>query len=99
MGTTTAASTVRRGGGRPRPAGDHRRPRYASQPGAGRILLGVLVGLLVGFIASFLPGFLYAVLTGRNLDLPAGVLGLLLLVAVPLGGVLGGLRAAPRTMR
>jgi hypothetical protein len=35
---------------------------------------------MVGFIAPFLPGFLYAVLTGRNLDLPAGILGLLLLV-------------------
>jgi hypothetical protein len=72
-------------------------PRQSA--GAGRILLGVLVGLLVGFIAPFLPGFLYAVLTGRDLDLPAGVLGLLLLVAVPLGGVLGGLRAARRTRR
>ena len=27
-------------------------------------------GLVVGFIAPFLPGFLYAVLTGRDLDLP-----------------------------
>jgi hypothetical protein len=49
------------------------------------------------FITPFLPGFLYAVLTGRDLDLPAGILGLLLLVAVPLGGVLGGLWAARRT--
>jgi hypothetical protein len=55
--------------------------------------------VLLGFIAPFLPGFLYAVLTGRDLDLPAGILGLLLLVAVPLGGVLGGLRAARRTKR
>jgi hypothetical protein len=54
---------------------------------------------LVGFIAPFLPGFLYAVLTGRNLDLPAGIIGLLLVVAVPLGGVLGGLRAARRARR
>jgi hypothetical protein len=67
--------------------------------GAGRILLGVLVGVVVGFIAPFLPGFLYAVLTGRDLDLPAGILGLLLVVAVPLGGVLGGLRAARGTRR
>jgi hypothetical protein len=54
---------------------------------------------VVGFIAPFLAGFLYAVLTGRDLDLPAGVLGLLMLVAVPLGGVLGGLRAARRSRR
>jgi hypothetical protein len=67
--------------------------------GAGRVLLGVLLGVLVGFIAPFLPGFLYAVLTGQDLDLPAAVLGLLLLIAVPLGGVLGGLRAARRAKR
>jgi hypothetical protein len=41
-------------------------------------------------MAPFLPGFLYAVLTGRDLDLPARVLGLLLLVSVPLGSLLGG---------
>ena len=67
--------------------------------GAGRILLGALLGVLVGFIVPFLPGFLWAVLTGQNLDLPAAVLGLLLLIAVPLGGVLGGLRASRRTRR
>lgn len=55
--------------------------------------------MVVGFIAPFLPGFLYAVLAGRNLDLPAGIIGLLLVVAVPLGGVLGGLRAARRARR
>ena len=67
--------------------------------GAGRILLGALLGVLVGFIVPFLPGFLWAVLTGQDLDLPAAVLGLLLLIAVPLGGVLGGLRASRRTRR
>jgi hypothetical protein len=56
-------------------------------------------GRAVGFIVPFLPGFLYAVLTGQDLDLPAAVLGLLLLIAVPLGGVLGGLRASRRTRR
>jgi hypothetical protein len=61
--------------------------------------LGVLLGALVGFIAPFLPGFLYAVLTGQDLDPPAALLGLLLLVAVPLGAVLGGLRAARRPRR
>jgi hypothetical protein len=67
--------------------------------GAGRIILGVLLGILIGFIAPFLPGFLWAVLTGRSLDLPAAVLGLLLLIAAPLGGVLGGLWAARSTRR
>jgi hypothetical protein len=67
--------------------------------GAGRVLLGVLLGVLVGFIAPFLPGFLYAVMTGRELDLPSALLRLLLLAAVPLGGVLGGMRAARRTKR
>lgn len=72
-------------------------PRQSA--GAGRVLLGVLLGVVVGFIVPFLPGFLWAVLTGQSLDLPAAVLGLLLLIAVPLGGVLGGLRAARRTKR
>ena len=40
----------------------------------------MLLGVLVGFIVPFLPGFLWAVLTGQNLDLPAAVLGLLLLI-------------------
>jgi hypothetical protein len=61
--------------------------------------MGVLLGVLVGIIVPFLPGFLWAVLTGESLDLPAGILGLLLLIAVPLGGVLGGLRAARRSRR
>ena len=74
-------------------------PPPPQSAGAGRILLGVLLGVLVGLIVPFLPGFLWAVLTGQNLDLPAAVLGLLLLIAVPLGGVLGGLRAARRTKR
>jgi hypothetical protein len=74
-------------------------PHPPPQPPAstGRILLGVLIGLLLGCIVPFLPTFLYAVLTGEGLDLPAGVLALVLLVAVPLGGVLGGHRAARST--
>jgi hypothetical protein len=87
------------GWGLPPPGWGPPPPPPRQSAGAGRILLGVLVGLLVGFIAPFLPGFLYAVLTGRDLDLSAGVLGLLLLVAMPLGGVLGGLRAAHRSRR
>jgi hypothetical protein len=59
----------------------------------------VLLGVLVGLVVPFLPSFIYAVLTGQDLDLPSPVLGLLLLVAVPLCGVLGGLRAARRTRR
>ena len=99
MGTTTAvASTVWRVGATPARVGTTAAPA-ASVGRGGRILLGVLVGLLVGFIAPFLPGFFYAILTGRDLDLSAGVLGLLLLVAMPLGGVLGGLRAARRRRR
>jgi hypothetical protein len=85
------------GGWGPPPTGWGPPPRQSA--GAGRVLLGVLLGMVVGFIAPFLPGFLWAVLTGQDLDLPAAVLGLLLLVAVPLGGVLGGLRAARRTRR
>jgi len=88
------------GWGPPPPGGWGPPPQPPRQSaGAGRVLLGVLLGVLVGFIAPFLPGFLYAVLTGQDLDLPAAVLGLLLLIAVPLGGVLGGLRAARRTKR
>jgi hypothetical protein len=87
------------GWGPPPPGWGPPPPPPRQSAGAGRILLGVLVGLLVGFIAPFRPGFLYAVLTGRDLDLSAGVLGLLLLVAMPLGGVLGGLRAARRSRR
>jgi hypothetical protein len=102
METTTAAArttpTVWRMGPPP-PGWGSPPPPPRQSVGAGQILLGVLVGVVVGFIAPFLPGFLYAVLTGRDLDLPAGILGLLLLVAVPFGGVLGGLRAARRTRR
>jgi hypothetical protein len=86
--------------GPPPPGGRGPPPQPPQQSaGAGRVLLGVLLGVLVGFIAPFLPGFLYAVLTGQDLDLPAAVLGLLLLIAVPLGRVLGGLRAARKTKR
>ncbi len=57
-------------------------------------MFGVLVGGFLGFFAPFLPGFLYAVLTGGTLDLSAGVLALLMLITLPGGAVLGGLRAA-----
>jgi hypothetical protein len=53
------------------------------------------VSTVVGFFAPFLPGFLYALFTGQRLDLPTVLLGLLVLIAVPLGG----LRAARSTRR
>jgi hypothetical protein len=73
------------------------RPRQSAS--AGRIVLGAVVGALLGFVVPFLPTFLYAVVTGGSLDVPAALLGLMLIIAVPCGALLGGLWAGRQRPR
>ena len=74
------------------------RPRQSMTAGRmALIMLGGLFGGLLGIIAPFLPSFGYAVLTGRDLGIPALLLLGLLLITLPCGVVLGVLWARQKT--
>jgi hypothetical protein len=81
-------------------------PQPPQQPGSAgglvaSIILGGALGMFAGFLMPFLPGFLAQLLFDVDIYGPgAGVLlGLVMLLTVPVGGILGALWGMRRAQR